>query len=72
MRIVPQTNLLTTEDVEVEMALLSLLAARDVGDPTEPVDLQALSPTEKQVLLQMMRTRMGFVEPTKIEAESIV
>ena len=59
-------KILDEEDVEVEMALLSLLASRDVGDPTEPVDLHALSPTEKKVLLQMMRSHIGFVEPTPL------
>jgi hypothetical protein len=53
---------LPEDEVDVEMALLAVLASRDVGMPTEPVRLDSLSDTEKQVLLRLMRERFGFAE----------
>jgi len=44
-------------DVDVEMALMAL-SAQDVGEPTEDLDLSALSVTEKRVLLKMLRSRL--------------
>lgn len=46
-----------TEDLDIEMALLAL-SARDVGEPTEAVDLSSLSPAEKRILLEMLRRRL--------------
>lgn len=46
-----------TTDLDVEMALLAL-SAQDIGEPTESFDLSSLSPTEKRVLLEMLRKRL--------------
>jgi hypothetical protein len=53
------TNDLLT-DLDVEMALLTL-SAQDMGEPTEDLDLNALTPTEKRVLLDLLRKRLGHV-----------
>jgi len=45
------------DDVDVEMALLSL-SAQDMGEPTEAVDLSALSDAEKRALLALLRQRL--------------
>jgi hypothetical protein len=47
-------------DLDVEMALLTL-SAQDMGEPTEDLDLSALTPTEKRVLLDLLRKRLGDV-----------
>jgi hypothetical protein len=47
-------------DLDVEMALLTL-SAQDMGEPTEDLDLNALTPTEKRVLLDLLRKRLGDV-----------
>ena len=47
-------------DLDVEMALLTL-SAQDMGEPTEDLDLSALTPTEKRVLLDLLRKRLGNV-----------
>lgn len=47
-------------DIDVEMALLTL-SAQDMGEPTEDLDLSALTPTEKRVLLDLLRKRLGDV-----------
>ncbi|MBC8102094.1 MAG: hypothetical protein H7Z41_05850 [Cytophagales bacterium] len=49
-------------EMDVEMALLAL-SAQDMGEPTEDLDLGALSPTEKRVLLDLLRKRLGNVPP---------
>lgn len=45
------------DDVDVEMALFAL-SAQDMGEPTEAVDLSALSDGEKRALLALMRERL--------------
>jgi hypothetical protein len=47
-------------ELDVEMALLTL-SAQDMGEPTEDLDLSALTPTEKRVLLDLLRKRLGNV-----------
>ncbi len=47
-------------DLDVEMALLTL-SAQDMGEPTEDLDLSALTPTEKRVLLDLLRKQLGNV-----------
>ncbi len=51
---------MTELDVEMEMALLTL-SAQDMGEPTEDLDLTALTPNEKRVLLDLLRQRLGNV-----------
>jgi hypothetical protein len=49
-------------ELDVETALLTLLATQDVGPATESIRLDKLSATEKRVVLQLMRARIGYVE----------
>ena len=51
---------LQATDLDVEMALLTL-SAHDMGEPTEDLDLSALTPNEKRVLLDLLRKRLGNV-----------
>ncbi len=60
-RTLVEQDLLT--DIDVEMALLTL-SAQDMGEPTEDLDLSALTPTEKRVLLDLLRKRLGDVPNT--------
>lgn len=47
------------EDLDVEMALLAMTAASDMGGPMRELDLNTLSSAEKRLLLAMMRQRFG-------------
>lgn len=51
---------LQATNLDVEMALLTL-SAHDMGEPTEDLDLSALTPNEKRVLLDLLRKRLGDV-----------
>ena len=45
--------------LDAEVALLAALASRDMGgEPTEDIDLNSLSPTEKQALLSLLQQRL--------------
>lgn len=47
-------------ELDVEMTLLTL-SAQDMGEPTEDLDLSALTSNEKRVLLDLLRKRLGNV-----------
>ena len=50
-------------DLDVETALLAL--AEDLSGPTVPVDLSALSPTERRLVLHCLRERLGLGLPPR-------
>ena len=60
---------LTAGDTNVEIALLTVLAARDTGDATQAVRLDSLSETEKEVVVRLMRERFGRPEKPPVAPE---
>ena len=50
-------------DLDVETALLAL--SEDLSGPTVPVDLSALSPTERRIILDCLRERFGLGVPPR-------
>jgi hypothetical protein len=48
-------------DFDVEAALLAL--SEDLSGPTVPMDLSALSPTERRIILDCLRERFGLGVP---------
>ena len=44
---------------ELEMALLSALAAQELGEATEEFDMTTLTPAEREALLRMLREHLG-------------
>ena len=60
---------LTAGDTNVEIALLTVLAARDTGDATQAVRLDSLSETEKEVVVRLMRERFGRPEKRLVAPE---
>lgn len=60
---------LTAGDTNVEIALLTVLAARDTGDATQAVRLDSLSETEKEVVVRLMRERFGRPEKPRVAPE---
>lgn len=46
------------EDLDIETALLALL--EDMSGPTVDVDLSALSPAERRIVLYYLRERLGL------------
>jgi hypothetical protein len=56
------------ESLDVEVALLAALAARDVGgEATEAVNLGTLSETEKRALLALMQQQLEMESRTAAE-----
>ncbi len=53
------------EGFDVEAALLAL--AEDLSGPTVDVDLSALSPTERRLVLHCLRERLGLGLPAREE-----
>lgn len=50
-------------DFDVEAALLAL--SEDLSGPTVPVDISALSPTERRIILDCLRERFGLGVPPR-------
>jgi hypothetical protein len=46
-------------DEGLETALLSALAAQELGEATEEFDLTTLTPAEREALLRMLRDHLG-------------
>jgi len=46
-------------DEELETALLSALAAEELGEATEEFNLATLTPAEREALLRMLREHLG-------------
>jgi hypothetical protein len=55
------------DTLDLEIALLATTAGHDAGEPTETVDLDTLSHTEKQALLALLRRNLGVTHTSESE-----
>ncbi len=53
----------------METALLSALAAQELGEATEEFDLTTLTPAEREALLRMLRDHLGGTRRRRPEGE---
>lgn len=59
MAAAPADTATAGDDLDIEMTLLALAARGDMGGPMQDFDMNALSDTDKRMLLAMLRAHLG-------------